>query len=158
FNPSPTATTVPTTTVPDFVGKQFNDALTLAQQNHLKLNQKSAASDEPINTVIDQDPAAGTSEPFDSTVTVTVSGGPDKIVVPDVTNEEYQKALQDLQQAGFKNILPPITDVTSAVQPGHVFKTDPPANSQILPTDPIKLYVAVSPTPTPTNTLPPPTP
>jgi serine/threonine-protein kinase len=158
FNPTPTATSVPTTTVPSFIGKQYNDALTLAQQYHLQLQQKSAASDKPVNTVIDQDPPANTSEPWDFTVTVTVSGGPNKIAVPDVTNKLYAEALGILQQDGFKNIMPPIFQVTSAVPPGYVFKTDPPASTKILPTDPIKLYVSVSPTPTPTNTPPPPTP
>src|SRR5262249_22657969 len=74
-NPSPTATSAPLTTVPNFVGKSFNAALDLALQNHLQLQQQSATSDQPVNTVIDQNPPVGQSVPWNSTVTVTVSGG-----------------------------------------------------------------------------------
>ena len=66
-----------TTTVPSVVGLTVDDARTLLVQNRLTLgSQTQAYSDQPINTVIAQETAPGTTVKFNTRVNVTISAGP----------------------------------------------------------------------------------
>src|SRR5262249_38552551 len=80
------------TRVPDFTGKQFSDAQTLAAQNHLKVQEKQVNSDLPPGTVIDQDKAPNSSVAWDTLITLSVSEGAAQVTVPDVVNKPYGEA------------------------------------------------------------------
>lgn len=158
--PTPRPTVV-MTTVPNFVGQQYLQAQALAQQNHLNVTRVDKADNSAKDTVLSQDPPAGQPEPYNFTVTLTVSTGPGKIQIPDVTNMPVDKAEQTLQQAGFSNVLP--VPQVSTVQAGYVIKTDPPVGNFVLPTTQIKIFVSegpptATPSPSPTATATPVTP
>ena len=73
--------------VKDVVGKQFESARTILTGDGFKVVQKGKSSDTvPEGQVISQDPIAGTSTDKGSNVTLTVSRGVAKVVVPNVIN------------------------------------------------------------------------
>ena len=67
-----------TTKVPSLSGMSVDDARTLLVQNHLGLgSQTDQYSDQPVGTVIGQNPAAGSTAKLNGRVTITVSAGPE---------------------------------------------------------------------------------
>jgi serine/threonine-protein kinase len=65
-----------TIAVPDVVGNLASDAKFKLEQAGFNVISDTAESDEPVGTVIDQNPAAGTQVARDTTITITVSNGP----------------------------------------------------------------------------------
>jgi serine/threonine-protein kinase len=67
------ASTIP---VPDVIGNTATDARFKLQQAGFQVISDTAESDEPVGTVIAQNPSAGTQVARDTTITITVSNGP----------------------------------------------------------------------------------
>jgi serine/threonine-protein kinase len=86
--------------VPNVVGLSYESAASTIQAAGLGVARQDADSDEPAGVVIDQDPQPGTSVAPRSTVTVTVSSGPDVVEVPNVVDSDEATAIQLLQDAG----------------------------------------------------------
>jgi eukaryotic-like serine/threonine-protein kinase len=149
--PTPVATTA-LTTVPNFVGLQIDKAQAQAADNHLKVVITFTADSSAKNTVLKQDPPANKSVPWDTQVDLTVSNGPDKVKVPDVTNLELSDARAKLKEANLTQVNV-VTQQDPTVPAGHVIKTDPPAGALVLPDQTITLVVSTgAPTPTPAPT------
>src|SRR5690242_3026993 len=145
--PTPVATTA-LTTVPNFVGLQLDKAQAQAADDHLKLITTFTADSAAKNTVLKQDPPADKSVPWDTQVNLTVSNGPDKVKVPDVTNLQLSDAEGKLTDAKLTkwNV---VTQQDPTVLAGHVIKTDPPAGALVLPDQTITIVVSTgAPTPT----------
>ena len=71
-----------TTKVPSLSGMSVDDARTLLVQNHLGLgSQTDQYSDQPVGTVIGQNPAAGSTAKLNGRVNITVSAGPEPALV-----------------------------------------------------------------------------
>jgi beta-lactam-binding protein with PASTA domain/predicted Ser/Thr protein kinase len=83
----------------------------------------------PENQVIAQDPAAGEEADEGSTVTLTVSQGPEPVTVPDVTGKSQTEASQILSQAGF--VVNAVPEENDEVEEGLVISQDPPANEEV---------------------------
>ena len=67
-----------TTKVPSLSGMSVDDARTLLVQNKLGLgSQTDQYSDQPVGTVIGQNPAAGSTAKLNGRVNITVSAGPE---------------------------------------------------------------------------------
>ena len=67
-----------TTKVPSLSGMSVDDARTLLVQNHLGLGSRTDQySDQPVGTVIGQNPAAGSTAKLNGRVNITVSAGPE---------------------------------------------------------------------------------
>ena len=67
-----------TTKVPSLSGMSVDDARTLLVQNHLGLgSQTDQYSDQPVGTVIGQNPAAGSTAKLNGRGNITVSAGPE---------------------------------------------------------------------------------
>ena len=67
-----------TTKVPSLTGMSVDDARTLLVQNHLGLgSQTEQYSDQPVGTIIGQDPAAGSTAKLNGRVSIVVSAGPE---------------------------------------------------------------------------------
>ena len=56
----------------------------------------------PAGRIIEQSPVAGATAHRGDVVTVTVSKGPEPVVVPNVVQVDYDKAKAQLEEAGFK--------------------------------------------------------
>ena len=79
--------------------------------------------------VFDQNPPAGTPLPPKSTVTITVSAGPEAVQVPDLTNKLLQDASSALAQDKLK--LGKQTPQDSQLPPGTVLSQDPVAGKTV---------------------------
>ena len=60
------------------------------------------SSDDPVGRVIDESPAGGTAATHGTTVTLTVSKGPETKNVPNVVNLDRESATASLKNAGFQ--------------------------------------------------------
>jgi serine/threonine-protein kinase len=86
--------------VPYVVGISFDQASAQLQSAGFAVARKNVDSDQPRNTVIDQNPT-GSAAPG-ATITLSVSKGPKQSTVPDVTNQDEDSATSTLQAAGFQ--------------------------------------------------------
>jgi beta-lactam-binding protein with PASTA domain/tRNA A-37 threonylcarbamoyl transferase component Bud32 len=86
--------------VPSVVGLDQGAADTQIRDAGLKPHFSKQESTQPKGQVIDQSPASGTSVRRNSTVTVVVSSGVGKVVVPNVVGEARDQATSDLKAAG----------------------------------------------------------
>jgi len=121
------APTTPTSqvTVPDFSGKSFQDAQTLATSVGLEVVESAfQTSDQPVGTVITQDPIAGAKVAANSTVKLTIANGPNTTVVPDLRGQTESDALNLVAAAGLK--IGTRTDAFDPVAPlGTILSQDP---------------------------------
>ena len=77
-----------TTKVPSLIGMSAEDARTLLVQNHLGLGSQSEQySDQPVGTVISQDPAAGDTAKLNGRVNIVVSAGPEPAPEPEAPSD-----------------------------------------------------------------------
>ena len=87
--------------VPSLIGQSEAQAVALLVNNNLKSRVRQVPSTRDTGTVVAQDPKAGTKVEQGSTVWINVSKGQQTFSVPDVTGEDYDQAVGDLQAAGF---------------------------------------------------------
>jgi hypothetical protein len=153
--PTPTATPK-LTHVPDFKGKQYAEAQTLATQFHLKVEQKQINSDLPPGTVVDQDKAANSPVQWDTLVTLSVSAGLAQVTVPDLVNKPYGDACAQLTAPDL-NLTCDLQsqEFSSTIGAGKVIRTDPKAGAKVDQKSIVHLVVSkgvqpVTPTVTPT--------
>jgi beta-lactam-binding protein with PASTA domain len=87
--------------VPSVIGLSFGQASAALQNEGFAVAAPQyVESDEPKGTVVDQSPSG--SAPPGSTITLSVSKGPQMSTVPDVTSQDEASARSALQSAGFK--------------------------------------------------------
>ncbi|HEY2332867.1 MAG TPA: PASTA domain-containing protein [Acidimicrobiales bacterium] len=123
-------------TVPDVTGKSQADATAAITGAGLRVAVGPASfSDAAVGTVVSSDPPAGRSVSRDSTVTISLSKGPDLVTVPDVKGMKAQAAINKLQDAGLQ--------VTGQFGPpnGKVLITDPGAGSQVPRNTSVVIYL-----------------
>jgi len=89
-------------TVPPVVGIPYAQASSVLQAKGFNVDRVDQDSTEPADTVLAQDPSANASAPKGSTITLTVSKGPQTTQVPDVTTLDRDTATTTLEQSGFK--------------------------------------------------------
>jgi beta-lactam-binding protein with PASTA domain/predicted Ser/Thr protein kinase len=100
----------------------------------------AAALNSPVKgTVCTQDPAAGTMEPENTTVTFTVYTGPPNVQVQSVVGLSYADAQKALAS---QNLVAKRVDVDSNKPAGQVIGQDPPAGASVAPGSPVNLQVA----------------
>jgi beta-lactam-binding protein with PASTA domain len=114
--------------MPDVVGTSAADARQQLRGLGLSVVVTGVASDEEAGTVLRQSPRAGSEVREHARVTLTVSTGPQKIDIPDVTGLDEDSARQQLEGAGFQV---EVTDETTTdpAQDGLVLSTSPAAAS-----------------------------
>jgi serine/threonine-protein kinase len=154
--PPPTATPK-LTHVPDFTGKQYAEAQTLAPQFHLRVKENQVNSDLPPGTVIQQDKAPNSAVPWDTLVTLQVSEGLAQVAVPNVVNKPYDQACIILTGTDYNLGCDLQSQEYSASIPvGNVIRTDPKAGTMV---DPGKttVHLVVSKGPAPVTVTPTPT-
>jgi serine/threonine-protein kinase len=115
--------------VPRVLGQAYVQASTTLQQDGFKVARNDVDSNQPKGYVVDQTPAANSSVPQGSTVTLDVSKGPTTTAVPDVRGEDQNTATGDLQQAGFQVVVAQ-QNVTDPGEDGIVLRQNPAHGSQ----------------------------
>ncbi|MGQ0433843.1 MAG: Stk1 family PASTA domain-containing Ser/Thr kinase [Microthrixaceae bacterium] len=116
--------------VPDVTGRSVAEASNLLGQNGFSAVQTSEPSaDVPEGRVIRTDPPAGTPQPKGAEITLVVSSGPEKVVVPSVTNLQEADAVAALQSKGFTVTTSDASTIDPALD-GRVKSQDPQGNTQ----------------------------
>lgn len=101
------------------------------------------------DAVVWQDPPAGMAVPPRTAVDLTLSGGPQRVPVPDLVGYDAVLAAQLITAAGLR--VRSIDSTQAPVPRGVVVNTRPPAGSTLLPSSGVTLVVSVG---APTITVP----
>jgi beta-lactam-binding protein with PASTA domain len=113
--------------VPNVVKMTRTQALKVLQAKQLKTSVDTVVSSTaPKDTVVDQDPRAGSNVSPATTVTIRVSSGPGQVGVPDVRGFPLASAKQTLTDVGLKVAKVQSVDDASVAK-GAVVSTDPSA-------------------------------
>ncbi|MEV0971667.1 Stk1 family PASTA domain-containing Ser/Thr kinase [Microtetraspora glauca] len=105
----------------------------------LKFTEKEEFSaDVEKGVVIGTDPAGDTAVEPGSTVTLTLSKGPELIAVPNVVGKTPDEAKAELTALGFKVSR---VDVVSTQPQGKVFDTKPKAGKEVAKESAVRIYV-----------------
>jgi beta-lactam-binding protein with PASTA domain len=135
-----TTTTPASATVPNLQGTQLQAAVQQLGQSGLLASVAYIPGTDPLETVLQQSPAAGSTLKARSHVTLNVSSGPGEKAqktVPDATGKTLSQAVAAMQSAGLRLIYAklPVTDRALA---GKVVEQSPkagstaPQNAQVL--------------------------
>jgi eukaryotic-like serine/threonine-protein kinase len=130
------------TTAPSLVTMQKSAAISLAKQDGFKLTFDAGRYDEkvPKDTVLAQNPTAGARIVSGGTITLTLSRGPERYLLPDESGKDADLAQSDLQQL---KLTVQVTQVYDDVVPaGVVSGTDPAAQTEVKPGTKIILKVS----------------
>jgi beta-lactam-binding protein with PASTA domain/tRNA A-37 threonylcarbamoyl transferase component Bud32 len=135
-----------TVSVPNVIGLQFGSALTQLQNAGFSVARRDVNSEEAKGIVVNEEPSG--SAPPGSTVTLSVSKGPQTSTVPDVTSQDEQSARDTLQAAGFK-VKVQHQDVNDPSLEGIVLDQTPTGDTQAPPNSTVTITVGKFKTPAP---------
>jgi serine/threonine-protein kinase len=147
-------------TIPAVEGQAFESARSTLQAAGFEVAREDVDSNQPEGTVLAQDPSSNTTAPKGTTVTLTVSRGPQTTEIPDVTSFQREDAAATLRAAGFKVSVerqdtddPSLDNVVLTQFPEGGTDADPRSTVAII----VGRFVAPPPetVPTTTETLPP---
>jgi eukaryotic-like serine/threonine-protein kinase len=126
--------------VPPVVGIPYAQADSELRAKGFKVDRVDKDSNDPAETVLAQAPRANTFAPKGSTVTLTVSNGPQTTAVPDVTSLDVDTARSTLQESGFKvKVVQQPADDPSL--DGIVLDQQPAPNTQVKPGALVTIFV-----------------
>ena len=126
--------------VPDIVGLTQDIASRQLEHRHLRLEiGQRLYSTQPKGTVLDQSPSSGRRVSAGSKITVSVSGGTDKVISPDLSGMTRSEALRILREAG---LLACEISQASPEKAGTVISTSPAAGTRLQIGETVILHVA----------------
>jgi len=114
--------------VPDVAGLKLTAAQKVLTTAHLTVQSKVVPSPKPQDTVLSQDPPAGTRVASGSSVTLTVAKGPALVTVPALQGLTQANAVAAIQNAG---LVPVVIQVPSSQPPGTVIAQDPARDQKV---------------------------
>ncbi len=126
--------------VPNVVGQNYYSAASYLQGQGFSVARVDVQSDQPVDTVIKQDPPANAFVPPGSKITLTVSKGPKTKAVPMVENSDVASATSTLESAGFK-VRVIQQDTQDPSLEGIVITQDPRSGTQARPGTTVTLTV-----------------
>ena len=107
-------------TAPDLIGKTIEQARQESGGAYGTFENERVESEEPVGTIVAQDPAAGETWQENADIYVDVSDGKE---VPDIKGQSRNEAKQSLEGAGFE--VDEETEASSAVEEGYVIRQEP---------------------------------
>ena len=125
--------------MPNVVGMTAADAAAKLRGAGLHATTNSAFSQKPAGTVIAEKPPAGSTLNRGASVVLTVSKGPARVTVPDVTGLPRAKAEQKIRAAG---LTPNTVAVPSTETAGTVVRQTPSGGSSAAKGSTVRLDVA----------------
>jgi eukaryotic-like serine/threonine-protein kinase len=127
--------------VPYVIGQPRADAEAQLREAGFEVAFGEPQADQAaVDTVIAQDPQPPEEAERGSTITLTVSAGPELVAVPNVVNMNQQEASQALTDAGF--VVNPVPAENDEVEEGLVISQDPPGDSQAAPGTQVTISVS----------------
>jgi eukaryotic-like serine/threonine-protein kinase len=131
--------------VPNVVSKNVAVATQELQNAHLNPSLQHVSSNAPVDTVVQQDPAAGKDVSRGSTVKLFVSGGPaTKLIPSDITGQTADAATLELVAAGFK-VTP--KEQSNGAASGTVFGSSPKPGTMAPVGSTVTIFVSTGPAP-----------
>src|ERR687893_483840 len=127
-------------TVPTVLGQDVAAAEAAITAAGFQVEKVVEPNDAPAGQVFAQDPQGADEAEVGSTVTLSVSGGPETSPVPDVVNMTALEANQTLTAAGF--LVTQVAVEDDEVEEDHVVSQDPPANAEAAPGATITINVS----------------
>jgi beta-lactam-binding protein with PASTA domain len=138
--------------VPDVRGSSYDTAASQLQALGFAVARNDVDSDQAAEgIVIDESPAANTFAAKGSTITLTVSKGPQTSGVPNVVGSDEQTARSQLEASGFK-VHVAKQDTTDSSLEGSVLSQDPVPGTQVKPKSKVTIFVGHFTTPPPGDT------
>jgi beta-lactam-binding protein with PASTA domain/predicted Ser/Thr protein kinase len=133
-------------TVPRVVGYPLSVAQADVSNAGFRPYVVNEPSSQPAGQVIRQSPLGGSAATKGSTVTLTVSSGPQSVSIPSVVHLPQGKAERRLRRARLKigQLLP---QYSSAIPKGDATRTDPGAGQSVPAGTAVTLYVSSGPAP-----------
>jgi beta-lactam-binding protein with PASTA domain len=125
---APTTTTPAETAVPDVTGRTLRQARELLEKAELRVRFRRVASGRPPNEVLSQRPTPSSEVDPTSIVVLTVSGGQERVAVPDVVGATASEASELLREAGLE---PRKRRVESDGPQGTVVEQTPAAGEEV---------------------------
>jgi len=120
----------PKVTVPTVIGLTQAEAIATLHSKGFPESVTTETSDKPKGEVTDQNPQANQKVAPKTTIAITVSSGPGKVTVPDVTGFNENSANLMIKEA--KLVLGRVESVDDPkVAKGKVIETDPKAGSSV---------------------------
>jgi beta-lactam-binding protein with PASTA domain len=129
--------------VPRVVGADQASAETTLRAAGFEVDSVTRTSAKDKGIVLGQDPPGGEKADKGSTVTLTVSDGPESRAVPTVEGLTYKSAEARLHDAGFK--VKRTNQPSDTVQSGRVISANPGQGSQAKVGDTVELTVSTGP-------------
>jgi eukaryotic-like serine/threonine-protein kinase len=131
--------------VPSVKGLSEDEAKSRLEDANLKVgsNETKASTTVPKGTVIGTSPAAGTSVDKDSEVSLVISGGPGKTVVPNEVGKSVNDAKSDLSNHGF-HVSINYVDTPPGQEGGQVLQQNPQEGDSVNRGSTVTLTVARS--------------
>jgi serine/threonine-protein kinase len=141
--------------VPNLQCVAVDDAANQLADADLTLGSKTPTTSDacPPNTIVDQNPKAGTQVNPGTIVNVTVASGPSTIILEDYTCQTYNKASHDLEKLGLVAALSdPVPSLPQCPNANFVAEQEPAAGATVQVGSTVTLHLggATSPTPSPT--------
>ena len=127
-------------TVPNVVDKTYAAAERELTTLGFVVERQDVPDTSEAETVLDQNPTAGSDAELGSTVILTVSSGPDKVIVPDIIGDPFEIAKKTLEALGLKVGEPQMVDDPAPA--GQVLAADPPVGAEVDPGSTITLRVS----------------
>jgi len=131
---------IPTVVVPTVTGKQLTQAISLLQAANLGYTVHSVTSNQPVGTVLSQDPSGGTKTLETHKVALTVSGTQTSVSVPSVVGQSPARAGSVLQQAGLT--VGSQSTACSSQPNGVVSAQNPSSGASVPPNTSVNLVVS----------------
>ncbi len=132
---------IPVVTVPSVKGKQLTSAIALIQGAGLTYKVNNVTSNQPVGTVLDQNPAGGSKVKATVPVVLTVSGTQSSVSVPSVLGQSPASAGSILTQAGL-NPGGQSNACSNQFATGLVSGQSPAAGTTVQPNTPVNLVVS----------------
>ena len=134
----------PPVEVPDVVGLQVEVAQTEIREARLKTRVRQEVSEDvPEGEVIEQDPTAGEEVERGTTVVLTVSSGPETVVVPEVIGMTEEEAIEVIQDAGLRVSIS--REPSNDYEEGIVAAQDPDAGAEVEEGETVAILVSQGP-------------
>jgi len=133
----------PQVQVPSVVGQDKAVATGTLQDKGFNVTVQPVTSNQVKDRVISQNPSAGTTVDKGSRVTLLVSKGPQKVLVPSVVGQAQPDATATLRGVGFKVSV--VKQESATATPGNVTRQSPPGDSKAMKGSTVTIYVAKAP-------------
>jgi serine/threonine-protein kinase len=141
--------------VPSVIGQPYVSAQNALRGGGFSVTRAYVDSESPQGQVVAQDPLAGAQVPQGTTITLSVSKGPQLFQVPDVTGQAQADAEALLADAGFRSTVQ-TQDVTDPANDGLVLSQLPQGGTVVKKGSVVNLVVGHLTAPPPEPVPPPP--